>query len=203
MRALNGYSQILQEEYMDQIDVEGKAYFQQIQKASSHMGRLLEGLLTFLTISRTEIMIDEVDLFKLSHQIFSEISKVQPEREVVFTCSPNLSIRADLKLISIALENLLSNAWKFTKHKKTAHIELGRFINEGKTIYTIRDDGIGFENIYAEKVFGFFVRLHRPQDYEGIGIGLALVRRVMDRHGGKVWAESAVNQGTTVYFTVG
>ena len=202
LRALNGYSHILQEEYMGQIDDEGKAYFQQIQKASSHMGHLLEGLLTFLTISRTEINIEEVDLFKLSHLIINEIRKVQPEREVAFICSPNLSIQADLKLISIAVENLLNNAWKFTDGYGVAHIELSCVIKDGKTVYYVQDDGIGFENIYAEKVFGVFERLHRSQEYEGIGIGLALVRRVIDRHGGKVWAESVVNHGTTVYFTV-
>ena len=107
-----------------------------------------------------------------------------------------------MKLISIAVENLLNNAWKFTDGYGVAHIELSCVIKDGKTVYYVQDDGIGFENIYAEKVFGVFERLHRSQEYEGIGIGLALVRRVIDRHGGKIWAESAVNQGTTIYFTV-
>ncbi len=202
LRALNGFSHALQEEYSQQLDHGGVNYLNRIVKVSIHMEHLLAGLLTFLQVSRTEIEVTEVNLSNLAQGSIQELKRLHPERNVEFICPEDLSVRADLKTISIAVDHLLSNAWKFTNGRNPQRIELGQIDQNGKSIFYVRDTGIGFDMAYTEKLFGVFQRMHPNTHFEGTGIGLAIVKRIVDRHGGKIWAESKTNQGATFYFTL-
>jgi light-regulated signal transduction histidine kinase (bacteriophytochrome) len=143
-----------------------------------------------------------VDLSALAEGILAELQKSQPERKVEFFTAPKLTVNADANLLQIALENLLGNAWKFTGKRPKAQIELGLTSHNGKPAYFVRDNGAGFDMTYAGKLFGAFQRLHRVAEFEGTGIGLATVQRIIHRHGGTVWAEGAVEKGATFYFTL-
>jgi len=203
LRAVNGFSHALQEEYEAQLDETGQKYLQRVISASLHMEQLLEGLLTFLQISRMDIHVKKVDLGNLASQSFSELRVIQPERRVEFICRPTQPALADPRLIRIAIHQLISNAWKFTDGRDRQRIEFGSFEQDGKIVFFIRDSGIGFDMTYNEKLFGVFQRLHPVGEFKGIGIGLAIVKRIIDRHGGTIWAESALDQGATFYFSLG
>ena len=166
------------------------------------MERLLEGLLTLLQISRVELKERELDLASMAKQSYRELMVLYPERKVEFICHPELSAYADPKLLAIAIDQLMENAWKFTKGSKPAQIEFGSTLQNDKTVFFMRDNGIGFDMAYAKKLFGVFERLHAKNDFGGTGIGLAMVKRVIDRHNGAIWAESVINQGATFYFTL-
>jgi light-regulated signal transduction histidine kinase (bacteriophytochrome) len=143
-----------------------------------------------------------VDLSALAHAIAAELRASQPERQVEFAISPTLAAQGDPHLIRIVLDNLLGNAWKFTGPHATARIEVGAKEEVGAIVYYVRDDGVGFDMAFAGKLFGAFQRLHSEAEFEGAGIGLATVQRIIRRHGGRVWAEGKVNQGATIYFTL-
>jgi PAS domain S-box-containing protein len=203
LRGLNGYSHVLQEEYAHQLDEPAKNYLNRISEASLHMGQLLEDLLNLLQITRREITIKEVDLSSLVQEIFTEISRGQPERQVELVLPTFvLRVQADPTMLRVALENLLRNAWKFTRLCSQARIELGSFEQDGKTVFFIRDNGVGFDMAHASKLFNPFQRLHSPGQFEGTGMGLAIVQRIIQRHHGQIWGEGAVNQGATIYFTL-
>jgi len=144
----------------------------------------------------------DVDLSALAESIVAELLKNQPERRFEFFITPKLMVNADANLLRIALENLLGNAWKFTGKRPKAQIELGLTSHNGKPAYLVRDNGAGFDMAYAGKLFGAFQRLHRVAEFEGTGIGLATVQRIIHRHGGMVWAEGEVEKGATFYFTL-
>jgi len=145
---------------------------------------------------------ETVDLSALAQTIATELQQSDPDREVDFTIGPGLTTTGDSHLIRVALQNLLSNAWKFTGKHPEARIEFGYVETDGQTAYFVRDDGAGFDMAYADKLFGAFQRLHSPSEFDGTGVGLATVQRIIHRHGGNVWDESAVEQGTTFYFTL-
>jgi PAS domain S-box-containing protein len=201
LRAIDGFSQILVSSYKNKLDEQGRDYLERISAASQRMGQLIDGLLNLSRIPRAEMRQETVDLSAMVRAIAADLTANEPERNVTFDIQPGLLARGDARLLRSALENLIRNAWKFTGKKTAARIEFGRTQQAG-TIYFVRDDGAGFEMDYADKLFGAFQRLHRVTDFEGTGIGLATVQRIIQRHGGRIWAEGAVDKGATFYFTL-
>jgi light-regulated signal transduction histidine kinase (bacteriophytochrome) len=166
------------------------------------MAELIDDLLTLSRVTRTEMRRETVNLSGLAQTVAAELQKTQPTRQVEFIIAPGITVNGDSGLLRSALENLLGNAWKFTSKHPKARIEFGVMPHEGKPAYFVRDDGAGFDMAYAGKLFGAFQRLHVITEFEGTGIGLATVQRIIHRHGGRVWAEGAVEKGATFYFTL-
>lgn len=202
LRSMDGFSHALLEDYGDKLDAEGRDYLQRIRVASQKMAHLIDDLLQLSRVTRGELDHSEVDLSKLAQAVAAELQESAPERQVTFDIAPGVTAEGDARMIRIALENLLGNAWKFTGKNPQAKIEFGLTNHDGKPAYFVRDDGAGFDMAYADKLFQPFQRLHSGAEFGGTGIGLATVARIIGRHGGRVWAESAVEQGTTVYFTL-
>lgn len=167
------------------------------------MGQLIDDLLNLSRLTRSEIDLQSVDLTLLVEAIAAELQQTQPERSVELLVAPAVMVQADLRLLRVALENLLNNAWKFTSNQLHPRIEFGTIAQpDGTTAYFVRDNGAGFNMAYADKLFGAFQRLHTEHEFPGTGIGLATVQRIIHRHGGRVWAEGAVEQGASFYFTL-
>jgi len=202
LRALNGFSQIIIEDYAHLLDDQGRDYLQRIAKASNHMAELIDDLLKLSHLSRVEIRRERVNLSTLAHEIAADLQEAQLHRNVEFIIQEDITVRGDTQLLHIVLDHLLSNAWKFTSHNPHARIELGTVENNGKEFIFVRDDGIGFDMQYSNKLFGTFQRLHHASEFDGIGIGLATVKRILRRHGGDIFAEGKVNHGATFYFTL-
>ena len=202
LRAIDGFSKILLEDYADKLDEEGKDSLQRVRAASQRMGQLIDDLLQLSRHTRSEIHRTPVDLSALARAVADELQKTEPERRVEFVIEPGLTANADTGLIRAVLENLIGNAWKFSGKQAAAKIEFGRTTRESASIFYVRDDGVGFNMDYADKLFGAFQRLHSPAEFSGTGIGLATVQRIIHRHGGRVWAEGKPNQGATFYFTL-
>ncbi|MBI2875506.1 MAG: MEDS domain-containing protein [Candidatus Tectomicrobia bacterium] len=202
LRSIDGFSLALLEDYADQLDAQGRDYLQRVRASSQRMAQLIDDLLNFSRITRSEMRHERVDLSALVQTIASELQKAQPERQVECVIAPGLVANGDERLLRLALENLLRNAWKFTGKHPWARIEFGVTQQEGQRAYFVRDDGAGFEMAYADKLFGAFQRLHAVAEFPGTGIGLAIVQRIIHRHGGRVWAEGAVEQGAAFYFTL-
>lgn len=203
LRALDGFSQAVLTNYVDKpIDDRGRDYLRRIRRASQKMGRLIDELLRLSRISRIEMRRQRVDLGAIVRRIAGELREAHPERNVTFDIADELIVEADPQLIEIALRNLVDNAWKFTSKKSSAHIAVGVESIDGERAYFVCDDGAGFDMAYAEQLFGAFQRLHTDREFEGTGIGLATVQRVLARHGGRIWAEAAVDRGATFYFTL-
>jgi PAS domain S-box-containing protein len=202
LRAIDGFSQALVEDYADQLDEQGQAYLQRIRTASQRLGQLIDDMLKLARVTRSELHRSEVDLSAQAQAVATELQKARPRRDVELIIAPGLTAQADANLLRIVLENLLGNAWKFTSKQPRARIELGMTYHNGATAYFIRDNGAGFDMAYAGKLFGAFQRLHTATEFEGTGIGLATVQRIIHRHGGRVWAEGVPGQGATFYFTI-
>lgn len=202
LRHINGFSQALLEDYADKLDGEGKHYLQEIRNASKEMSNLIDDMLQLARISRSEIRKNLVDLSKLAKEILFQLQAREPKRKVTVNIEEGLSAYGDQRLMEVMLNNLLGNAWKFTSKKVYAQISFGEERKNGQAVYFIRDNGAGFDMKYADKLFGVFQRLHRTDEFEGTGVGLAIVHRVVRRHGGQVWAESILNEGATFYFTL-
>jgi light-regulated signal transduction histidine kinase (bacteriophytochrome) len=166
------------------------------------MAELIDDLLKLSRITRTEITRKTVDLAVLAREILSTLAAGEPQRRIEWVVAEDLKVPADKNLIRIVLENLLGNAWKFTRNRVPARIELGVTQQEGKNVYFVRDNGAGFDMTYATKLFGAFQRLHAEKEFEGTGIGLATVQRIISRHGGRVWAEARIEHGATFFFTL-
>jgi light-regulated signal transduction histidine kinase (bacteriophytochrome) len=202
LRSMDGFSQALLDGYGSQLDETGRGYLHRIRTAAQRMALLIDALLRLSKVTRGEIQFGSVDLSGLANEVLDELRMTQPERVVETIISPNLVAQADANLIQIAINNLLRNAWKFTSKKDAARIEFGQIDMEGKQAFFVRDNGAGFDMAYAHNLFGAFQRLHSETEFEGSGIGLAMVRRIIQRHGGIVWAEAADGQGATFYFTL-
>ena len=202
LRGMDGFSHALLEDYGDKLDTEGRDYLQRVRAGSQRMAQLIDDLLKLSRINRGEFERREVDLSQLAQAVAAELRQTAPERQVTFDIAPGVTAEGGAPMIRIALENLLGNAWKFTAKHYHATIEFGVADQDGKAAYFVRDDGAGFDMAYADKLFQPFQRLHSGAEFGGTGIGLATVARVVHRHGGRVWAESGVEQGTTVYFTL-
>jgi light-regulated signal transduction histidine kinase (bacteriophytochrome) len=164
------------------------------------MSRLIDGLLELSHVTRAEIRYEMVDLSGLVESIAEELKLSDPERRVQFLLEKGLVAEGDRRLLKVALKNLLSNAWKFTEER--ARIEFGAAKQKGEPAFFVRDDGVGFDMAYADKLFGVFQRLHSPDEFEGTGIGLAMAARIVQRHGGRMWAEGELGRGATIYFTL-
>lgn len=202
LRSIDGYSHILLEDSAQHLNEEGKAHLLEVRRAAERMSRLIDGMLTLSRITRTQPQRQKVDLSAMASEIETELRLDQPNRHAEFHIEPNLQTLGDPQLLRILLDNLLGNAWKFSGHEPVAKIEFGKTEINGESVFFVRDNGVGFDMKYAHKLFGAFQRLHRTTEFPGTGIGLATVHRVIGRHGGRIWAESGVNQGATFYFTL-
>ena len=202
LRSIDGFSQILLEDYAEVLDHEGKDYLSRVRASSQHLGRLIDALLKLSRMTRREIRRESVDLSLTAENIAQVLRISQPDRQAEFVIADGLSVDGDAWLLRIALENLLGNAWKFAGKSLPARIEFGAVEHEGTLAYFVRDNGAGFDMTYADKLFGAFQRLHTIEEFPGTGIGLATVQRIVHRHGGQAWAEGRVGQGATFYFTL-
>ena len=203
LRHLESFSRILMEDYKDKLDDKGRLYLQRLQNASQLATRYLDDLRLLAEISSSEIGYSTIDLTKIAQTASLNLEDSAPERRVEWVIEPGLKGCGDLRLLRIAIGNLLDNAFKFTGKISPARIEFGAAeINDKKTFF-VRDNGIGFDMAYADKLFAPFRRLHNDKDFPGTGIGLAIVQRIIHRHGGQVWAKSEPRKGATFYFTLG
>lgn len=203
LRSIDGFSRILLDRHAQQLDPQARHYLERVRAASQRMGQLIDNLLDLSRIGRSALTPVRVDLSALAERIVADLRERDPERAVEVVIEPRLIAWCDQGLIWVALENLLGNAWKYTGAQPHACIELGCSVSEGGAIYFVRDNGAGFDMKYADKLFAPFQRLHRADEFEGSGIGLATVQRVIHRHGGRIWADAAPGQGATFYFTLG
>ena len=202
LRHIDGFSQALLEDYTDKLDDAGKSYLREVRSASQEMAQLIDDVLELARVTRSEMRREVVNLSDLARAIAAELKKREPKRKVILNLKEDLTTRGDKRLLRIVLNNLLGNAWKFTAKRTEGQITLGREQKNGESTYFIRDNGAGFDMAYVGKLFGAFQRLHTAGEFEGTGIGLATVQRIVYRHGGRVWAEGAVNKGATFYFTL-
>jgi PAS domain S-box-containing protein len=202
LRSIDGFGRALLQDCAGSLDDQGQHYLQRIRAATLQMSQLIDDLLKLSRVTRSEMRREPVDLSALAQAIAAELQAAQPERQIEWSIAPGLVANADANLMRILLANLLGNAYKFTAKHSSARIELGMIEQEGQPVYFVRDDGAGFDMTYADKLFGAFQRLHSANEFEGTGIGLATVQRIVHRHGGRVWAEGAVEQGASVYFTL-
>ena len=202
LRAIDGFSQALLEDYAASIDDQGKNYLQRVRAATQRMGELIDDLLQLSRVSRSEMRHAKVDMSALAESVVEELKRGDPDRQVETAIQTGLETRGDPQLLRIVLVNLLSNAWKFTSRQPAARIEFGLGDSNGEHTFFVRDNGAGFDMQYVDKLFGAFQRLHSPSEFPGTGIGLATVQRIVHRHGGHVRAEGVVGQGAAFYFTL-
>jgi PAS domain S-box-containing protein len=202
LRHINGFSQALLEDYADQLDAGGKKYLREVRNASQEMAQLIDDVLQLARVTRTEMRQEEVSLSDLARSVILDLQKSNAGRNVNVSIESELMTRGDKRLLRIVLVNLLGNAWKFSSNQERAEITFGSQKQKGETSFFVRDNGAGFEMAYANKLFGAFQRLHNSDQFEGTGIGLATVQRIINRHGGRVWASGALNEGATFYFTL-
>lgn len=200
LRAIDGFSQALSEDYGDKLDETAKAYLQRVRGGAQKMGGLIDDMLQLSRVTRHELKYTEVDLSTIVRQIMLGLRAGEPEREAEVIIAPDLRISADEGLMRILLQNLLGNAWKYTGKKHLARIEFGSLRASPERIFFVRDNGAGFDMRYVSKLFVAFQRLHTLDEFPGSGIGLATVQRIVNRHGGRVWAEGEVNEGSSFYF---
>lgn len=202
LRAIDGFISLLKEEYRRQLAGEGERYLEVVRKTAARMQRLIDGLLNFISLSRREMQIEQVDVGALAREVFEELRAVRPERAIRLRVGDLPPARCDRDMLRQALANLLDNAIKFTAPQTEASIEIGGAVTDDEHIYFVRDNGVGFDMRYIDKLFGVFLRLHGTEEFEGAGIGLAIVKRIVGRHGGRVWAEGRESEGATFHFTL-
>jgi signal transduction histidine kinase len=202
LRSIDGFSQALLEDQADKIDDSGRDFLGRIRTATKRMEALIDGMLTLSRVTRQGISPEEVDLSDLARKVAAELKRLHPAHQVEFTVENQLLVRGDRTLLHSAMENLLSNAWKFTAHAEKARIQVGMRRESGERVFFIQDNGAGFDMAYAGKLFGVFQRMHTEAEFPGTGVGLSIVKRIINRHGGRLWAESAAGRGAAFYFTL-
>jgi PAS domain S-box-containing protein len=202
LRSIDGFSHAIMEDYAEILDDTGKDFLRRIRNSAQHMGKLIDAILSLSKVTRSNFIPEKVDLSGMAHAIIDKYRYEEPDRRVRVEIMPGLQHLADRLLIGIVLDNLLGNAWKYTGRTDNASIEFGAIVKNNTTIYYVRDNGVGFEMKYINKLFGAFQRLHRPDEFEGTGIGLVTASRIVRRHGGQVWAEAQPGKGATFYFTL-
>jgi light-regulated signal transduction histidine kinase (bacteriophytochrome) len=202
LRSVSGFSSVLMEDHADALDPEVRGLLARIQAGAERMGTLIDDLLGLARLSRTEMHRQEVDLGELAARVAAGLAERDPGRHVEFRIAQDASAYGDPRLLGIVLDNLLGNAWKFTAKQPRAVVEFGALSDNGARAFFVRDNGAGFDMAYANKLFGPFQRLHHHDEFEGTGIGLATVQRIVRRHGGEVRAEGAVGAGATITFTI-
>jgi two-component system, chemotaxis family, CheB/CheR fusion protein len=200
LRGINGFSTALLEEYADKLDERGKEYLNNILQSSQLMGLLIDDILKLSRINRSELNTEKIDMSEIVSAIAEELQHSQPDRKAEFIVPPGITANGDLHLLKIMLRNLLENAWKFTIKRPESRIEFGVMKREDTPVYYVKDNGIGFDMQYSDKLFKPFSRLHSQEEYPGTGIGLAMVQRIVRRHGGRIWAEGRMGQGSTFHF---
>lgn len=203
LRIISGFSMMLMKDYSDRLDVTGSDYLKRLHGASQRMGQLIDALLKLSRVMKTEMRSGRVYLSGMARTIAADLRKVQPERKAEVIITENLSATGDPGLLRVVMENLIGNAWKFTGSRELARIEVGSAgEKDGKTVFFVRDNGAGFDMKYADRLFSPFQRLHGEEEFPGTGIGLATVYRIIQRHGGEIWAEGQKDRGATFYFTL-
>ncbi len=200
LRSMTGFSEALLEENQASLDPQTKDYLHRISDAAHRMGRLVDDLLRLSRVTRAEIKKVHINLSGLAEEIAGELQSSAPERDVHWLITPNLFADADPELLKIVFSNLLGNAWKFTGKRDRAIIEFGCKKSEKELLYYVKDNGAGFDPQYTSKIFTPFQRLHKREEFDGEGIGLSLVQRIIQRHGGTIWAEAKLDEGATIYF---
>ena len=203
LRSMSGFSQIVFENAPEGLDEKNLDYLRRIRDASLHMSALIDDLLNLSRISRSEMTPRQTNLSQIATEAAATIRDRYPGRSVELTIAPGLTVEGDTRLLRIALENLLDNAWKYSARIDHARVTLGCQQNDGERVFFVRDNGIGFDMAYSGKLFGPFQRLHAEADFPGTGIGLVTVQRIIARHGGRIWAEAQPGHGATFYFTLG
>jgi len=202
LRTIDGFSLALLEDYSEKLDAEGKKNLDRVRAATQRMGMLIDDLLNLSKVTRASMRLEKVDVSSAAEEVIEELQKTQPERHVECSIEKGLEAKADSHLLRVVLVNLLGNAWKFTSKRDAARIEFGKTQSNGSSAFFVRDNGAGFDPAYTERLFGAFQRLHAMSEFPGTGIGLATVQRIINRHGGRVWAEAWAGQGATFYFTL-
>jgi PAS domain S-box-containing protein len=202
LRHINGFSLALLEDYGDQLDTEGKGFLQEVRAASQEMAQLIDDVLQLARVTRAEMVREEIDLSALAEKTVMTLRERDPGREVAVTIAPGLVVRGDKRLLEITLVNLFGNAWKFTSKAEHPQIALTGELIDGERVFCVRDNGAGFDQTFSDKLFRAFQRLHTGAEFEGTGIGLATVQRIVNRHGGRVWAQGKVGGGASFFFTI-
>jgi PAS domain S-box-containing protein len=202
LRHINGFSQALLEDYMDSLDETGKSYLNEVRNASQEMAQLIDDVLQLARVTRSEMHRETIDLSAMAGRILEELGEQFPERSVAVKVEEGLNAFGDRRLLGVVLTNLIENAWKFTSRRDCAEIVFGYNSSNGQSSYYVRDNGAGFDMAYVAKLYGAFQRLHGATEFDGTGIGLATVQRIVTRHGGRVWAEGEVEKGATFFFTL-
>jgi PAS domain S-box-containing protein len=202
LRSIDGWTLALLEDRGDQLDERGRKHLERVREETQRMARLIDDLLELSRVTRADMAREPVDLTALARSIAQRLQDTEPDRKVEFAIHPKLTAYGDARLLEVMLTNLLGNAWKFTGKHASARIEFGRTETGVRTVYFVRDDGAGFDMAYAGKLFGSFQRMHSASDFPGSGVGLATVQRIVQRHGGRVWAEAEVEKGATFSFTL-
>jgi PAS domain S-box-containing protein len=202
LRSIDGFSHVVLEDYGEQLPADARGYLERVRAAAQRMAVLIDDLLNLSRVTRTAVQPKFINLSKMVEEIVQGLHEAQPDRQVAFSLTPDLMVEADPHLIHIVLENLLSNAWKFTSKHEQPEVEFGQKKHVKERTFYVRDNGVGFDMAYADKLFGVFQRLHSVSEFPGTGVGLATVQRIISIHGGRIWAESAEGKGTTFYFTL-
>ena len=202
LRSIDGFSQVLLEDYGAQLDEAGRDSLQRVRAATQRMATLIDDLLKLARVSRAEMRTERVDLSGMARDVVADIQRTTPDRQVEFAIAPGLEAEGDARLLRVVLDNLLRNGWKYTGKQPQPRVEFTAVDENGDRVFVIKDNGAGFDMKYANKLFGVFQRLHSTAEFEGTGVGLATVRRIINRHGGRIWAEGVVDQGATFYFTL-
>jgi light-regulated signal transduction histidine kinase (bacteriophytochrome) len=203
LRAIDGFSRILMEDFSSQMNAEAQALLVRVRDAGQNMSQLVDALLVLSRMTRAELRRESVDMSLLVRKVIENLRQLNSDRDVKFSIQGGVLADGDIRLLSVVLENLLGNAWKFTSKQENASVSFGMEQKNGENVYYVRDNGAGFDMAYASKLFGAFQRLHSASEFEGTGIGLATVQRIIHRHGGRIWAESEPNKGAAFYFILG
>ena len=202
LRSIDGFSKLLLDDYADKLDARGQDFLRIVRESAQRMGELIDDLLLLSRVGRADLSRDQIDLSDIARSVSEELNKRDPDRHVKWSIEDQLLVEADRGLMRVAFDNLLGNSWKFTAKVSAPRIEVGKDQQQGAAVFFVRDNGAGFNMEYAEKLFSPFQRLHTESEFAGTGIGLATVHRIVDRHGGRIWADSAVDHGATFYFTI-
>jgi PAS domain S-box-containing protein len=202
LRSLNGFSELLQEDYQDALDEQARDYLRRIQTNASRMAQMIDDLLDLSRASRTELRREPTDLTTLAHDVIGDLRAAEPDRQVQVSIAGALAESGDPHLVRLILQNLLGNAWKFTANRPDARIDFAAVHDGGTQVFVVRDNGAGFDMRFADKLFDAFQRLHTASQFDGSGIGLAIVHRIVNRHGGGIWAHSEPDRGAEFSFTL-
>ncbi|MBE7423921.1 MAG: PAS domain S-box protein [Zoogloeaceae bacterium] len=204
LRGIDGFSHLLAEEYAERLDDTGRGYLERVRRAAQRMGTLIDDILELSRVTRQEMRRVRVDLSQLAAELLEERARSEPGRQVALSIAPECIAYGDPQLLRVLMQNLIENAWKYTRRTDPARIAFGtEKVSPGETAFFVRDNGVGFDMQYAGRLFTPFQRLHKPEEFEGTGIGLATVARIAHRHGGRIWVEASPNQGATFRFTLG